>query len=91
EQLYIGAKYNNVTGKQVFGQSTATATAGGINQGTRVDISIDRTAFSAGWFITRNILVKGEYVMQAYHDYPAPNILQGGKFDGFVFQGSIAF
>lgn len=91
EQFYVGAKYNNVTGTQVFGQSTTAATKGGINQGTRKDISVDRTSFAAGWFVTRNILLKGEYVMQAYQDYPTANILAGGKFSGFVLQGSIAF
>ncbi|MES2131210.1 MAG: hypothetical protein V4506_02605 [Bacteroidota bacterium] len=91
EQIYIGAKYNKVQGTQVFGQSTTITVAGGINQGVRANISVDRMAFAAGWFITRNILVKGEYVMQSYQDYPTGNILAGGKFDGFVFQGSIAF
>ena len=91
EQFYAGAKYNNLKGTQVFGQSTVTTTAGGINQGTRAAISANRTSFGGGWFITRNILVKGEYVVQKYNDYPAGDILQGGKFNGLVLQGSIAF
>jgi len=90
-QFYAGARYNLVKGEQVFGQTTTTATAGGINQGKRVDISVDRFALAAGWFITRNILLKGEYVTQRYTDYPTGNILQGGKFDGFVMQGIVAF
>jgi len=91
EQFYIGAKYNTVNGTQVFGQSTAATTAGGIKQGTRRDITIDRLAYGAGWFVTPNILVKGEYVTQHYKDYPDADILNHGKFDGFVIQGSIAF
>lgn len=91
EQFYVGAKYNTVNGTQVFGQSTTTTTAGGIKQGTRQDVSIDRLSYGAGWFITPNILVKGEYVTQKYKDYPTGDILNGGKFDGFVLQGSIAF
>ncbi len=91
EQYYVGARYNKVNGTQVFGQATNTATAGGINQGTRADVSVDRTAFAAGWFVTKNILVKGEYVTQKYNDFPTGNILNEGKFDGFVLQGSIAF
>ncbi|CAN5311289.1 hypothetical protein BH09BAC3_BH09BAC3_10980 [soil metagenome] len=91
EQYYIGAKYNTVSGTQVFGQTTTATAIGGINQGTRADISIDRTAFAAGWFLNRNILIKGEYVTQLYNDFPTSSILQGGKFDGFVLQGSIAF
>ncbi|MBT1689557.1 hypothetical protein [Dawidia soli] len=91
DRFYVGARYNKVSGTQVFGSSTTVATAGGISQGTRLDVSQERTAFGGGWFITRNILLKGEYVTQKFNDYPAGDILQGGKFDGFVFQGTIAF
>lgn len=91
DQFYTGAKYNNVTGTQVFGQSTVTTTPGTINQGNRVDVSIDRISFGAGWFITPNILVKGEYVTQDYNDFPVGSVLQRGKFSGYVLQGSIAF
>jgi hypothetical protein len=91
EQFYVGAKYNTVSGTQVFGQGTTTTTAGGIRQGTRQDVSINRMSYGAGWFITPNILVKGEYVTQEYKDYPTGDILNGGKFNGFVIQGSIAF
>jgi hypothetical protein len=88
EKYYVGAKYNKVSGTAVFGQST---TATNINQGVRQDISIDRTSFGGGWFITRNVLVKAEYVTQKYNDYPTENILSGGKFSGFVVQGVIGF
>jgi len=91
EQFYIGGKYNTVNGTQVFGQSTTATAAGGIKQGTRRDVTIDRLAYGAGWFITPNILVKGEYVTQRYKDYPDTDILNHGKFNGFVIQGSIAF
>jgi hypothetical protein len=91
EKFYVGARYNKVSGTQVFGTATNATTAGGISQGTRADVSQERTAFGGGWFITRNILLKGEYVTQKYKDYPMGDILQGGKFDGFVFQGTIAF
>lgn len=91
EQFYIGAKYNQVKGEQVFGQSTNPTAPAGINQGTRADVSVDRTAVAAGWFVTKNILVKCEYVTQKYNDFPAGNILEDAKFSGFVLQGVIAF
>ena len=90
EKLYVGAKYNYLTGKQVFGTSTAL-TPGGISQGSRATISVDRISFAAGWFITNNILIKGEYVIQEYNNFPQNNLLHQGNFNGFVFQGSIAF
>jgi hypothetical protein len=67
DKLYVGAKYNTVSGEQVFGSST---TQPNISQGTRKDISVDRTAFAAGWYVTRNVLIKAEYVTQKYNDYP---------------------
>jgi hypothetical protein len=91
EQFYAGARYNTLDGEQVFGQSTNPALAGGISQGTRKDVSVNRTAFAAGWFITKNVLVKGEYVIQKYQDFPTGNILEDGEFKGFVLQGVIAF
>lgn len=91
ENFYIGGRYNKVSGDQVFGANSTPTAPGGLSQGTVNEISIERTAFGAGWFITRNILLKGEYVTQKYNDFPTGHILQGGKFDGFVFQGTIAF
>jgi hypothetical protein len=91
EQFYVGAKYNKVEVEQVFGQGTTPTAVAGINQGTRADISIDRTAFAAGWFVTRNILLKGEYVTQKYKGFPTGNIFEDGKFSGIVLQGVIAF
>jgi putative salt-induced outer membrane protein YdiY len=88
EKFYVGAKYNLLEGTLAFGQST---TATNINQGTRKDVTIDRTSFAAGWYITRNIMLKGEYVTQTYKGYPEEHILSGGKFNGFVLQGAIGF
>lgn len=95
EKFYVGAKYNVVDSEHLLGATSS-------NQGVIYDVSIDRTAFAAGWFITKNVLFKAEYVIQNYHDFPAAFInastnyqdsspLAGGKFDGFVFQGVISF
>ncbi|HEX5172320.1 MAG TPA: hypothetical protein VFW11_24260 [Cyclobacteriaceae bacterium] len=88
DRFYVGAKYNLADGTLAFGQST---TQPNISQGTRGDVKIERTAFAAGWFITRNILFKGEYVVQKYKDFPANDIRSNGKFDGFVIEGIIGF
>lgn len=88
EKFYVGAKYNTINGTLAFGQST---TATSINQGTRGDVTVDRASFAAGWFITKNVMFKAEYVTQKYKDYPDTHILSGGKFDGFVVQGIIGF
>lgn len=102
EQFYVGGKYNKVDATIALGQATNPSY---VYQGDRFDVSIDRTAFGAGWFITPSVLFKAEYVMQNYTDFPGlwknkstnatgfddSNILAGGKFNGFVIQGAISF
>jgi hypothetical protein len=88
DRMYIGAKYNVVDGDLAFGQVTAQP---GLNQGTREDVKIQRTSLAAGWFITKNILLKGEYVTQKYMDFPGTDIRANGKFEGFVVEGVIGF
>lgn len=88
DRLYVGAKYNVVDGDLSFGAST---TQPNINQGVRDNVKVERTAISAGWFITPNILMKAEYVTQKYMDFPAADIRSNGKFDGIVVEGVIGF
>lgn len=76
DRLYVAGRYNTVNG-----------------QLSRIenDVSVDRWQTSAGWFITPSILMKGEYVTQKYNDFPTTDIRHGGKFDGFVVEGVVAF
>jgi hypothetical protein len=76
ENFWIGARYNAVT-STVFAEPNA--------------ITIQREAGSIGWFITRNIMMKAEYVNQVYLNYVSTNILNGGRFDGFMLEASIGF
>ena len=50
-----------------------------------------RTALSAGWFVTRNLLTKAELVQQEYDGFAATDIRNGGKFHGIAIEGVIAF
>jgi hypothetical protein len=85
EQAYLGARFNRaageLTGPRVAGQIT---TAG-------PEVSIDRYEIAAGWFPTRNLLLKVAYVDQQYNDFPADDILNGGEFNGFMVEGTLAF
>jgi hypothetical protein len=76
ENFWIGVRYN-----------TVKAALEGYSQ----DITINRDVASAGWFLTRNIMLKAEYVHQDYKDYPNTNLLNGGKFYGTMLEASIAF
>lgn len=55
------------------------------------DITIDRLAFSGGWFITKNIMTKLEYVKQNYDGFPQTDLRNGGKFNGIVLEAVIGF
>ena len=76
DQLYVGGRYN-------------TARMG--LQGMTNDVGADRQAFAAGWYVTPLVLLKGEYVNQKYVDFPSTDRRSGGKFDGFMIEGVVAF
>ncbi|WP_158996273.1 hypothetical protein [Mucilaginibacter sp. L196] len=76
ENFWVGFRYNTVTA---------------LLQGYTSNITINREAGSLGWFITKNIMAKAEYVNQNYEGYPAANILNGGNFHGAVLEASIGF
>jgi hypothetical protein len=76
ENFWVGVRYNTVTSDV---------------QGLSQDITINREVASAGWFLTRNIMLKVEYVNQEYKNYPGNNILNGGKFNGTLVEAAIAF
>lgn len=78
ENLYVGARYNVVNSELLFGTNIQ-------------EVSIDRTAFAAGWFVTRNVLLKGEYVVQNYKDFPNTDYRSGGKFKGYVIEAVVGF
>lgn len=75
ENFYIGGRYNKVSGELVNGD----------------DIDVSRYNLGAGWFMTKNILAKLEYVNQKYDGYAPSNILHDGKFSGVVFEAVIGF
>lgn len=52
---------------------------------------ISRVAIGAGWFMTKNVMAKVEYVKQNYDGFPTGTIQDGAEFNGLTIQGSIAF
>jgi hypothetical protein len=36
-------------------------------------------------------MLKGEYVSQWYHNFPVTDIRNGGRFNGFMMEGVVAF
>jgi hypothetical protein len=78
ENFYIGGRYNTVTSRPAGAAFTD-------------DVTINRIAVAAGWFPTKNLLTKIEYVNQEYKDYPSTNIMSNGKFNGIVIEAVIGF
>ena len=75
ENFYVGGRYNTVSSEMTFDN----------------DVDISRVQLSAGWFLTKNILAKVEYVSQSYDGYPETSILYDGKFDGLIVEAVISF
>jgi hypothetical protein len=76
ENVFLGVRYNQLKGELVNATTTQT---------------VDRFAVGAGWFLTRNVLLKGEYVNQNYKGYATGNILNGGNFKGLAIEAVVGF
>ena len=76
DRLYVGGRYNSARMRL---------------QDIANDVGADRTAAAAGWFISPLILLKGELVNQKYVDFPRTDRRSGGKFNGFIMEGVVAF
>jgi hypothetical protein len=87
EQVYVGARYNRASG-ELAGPVNAEA---GMITTLGDDVSVERYELAAGWFPTRNVLLKVAYVDQQYRDFPALDIRNGGEFNGFMIEGVLAF
>ena len=75
EDLYIAGRYSLADGELMGG----------------TDVSVDRLQLGAGWFMTKNILMKLEYVNQNYNDYPMSDIHHEGQFNGLMVEAAISF
>jgi hypothetical protein len=76
EKLFVGGRYNKVEGRLA---------------GMTTDVGANRWQLAGGWFITPTLLMKAEYVNQKYVGFPANNIRNGGKFNGMMLEGVVAF
>jgi hypothetical protein len=77
----FGGRYNSVAGQLPNFNPNASPT----------DITVNRIAFAAGWYMTKNVMMKAEYVTQTYDGYADTDILHEAQFDGFVIEATISF
>jgi hypothetical protein len=76
EKFYVAGRYNKVNGPLA---------------GSGLEVSLDRIQIGGGWFVTKNVLAKLEYVRQNYNDFAAADRFNGGKFNGLMIEGVIGF
>ena len=76
ENVFLGVRYNGVTARLA---------------GYTDDVKLDRIALAGGWFITKNTLLKVEYVSQQYKDFLKTDYRNGGKFSGVVVEAVVGF
>ena len=73
EDFYIGGRYNLVDGELANGN----------------EIEIERFNVGGGWFMTKNVLTKVEYVNQTRDGFTGP--LEGAGFSGLMLEAVISF
>jgi len=76
ENLFVGVRYNGVTAEL---------------KGISSPVTINRFAAAGGWFLTKNVLLKGEWVTQKYLDFPVADYRNSGKFYGYVIAATVGF
>jgi hypothetical protein len=77
ENFYVGARYNQVYGKQ--------------RESTSENLDITRLNACAGWLVSKNILVKVEYVKQEYNGNVWAGRFSGAEFNGIIMEAVVSF
>ena len=91
EQLFVGARLVNATGQPSGLKYGANDVGLGFQSGTQAKVGINRVSMSAGYFPTKNMLLKVEYTSQQYKDFPWADYRHESKFSGFVVEAVIGF
>ena len=76
ENFWIGGRYNSLVTTVPLNPTTVT---------------INRVVGSVGWFATKNIMLKAEYVDQEYKNFAVTDIRSEGRFTGYMIEASIGF
>jgi hypothetical protein len=76
EQYYAGARFINFKGNLTAGN-------------TVIEQEVQLYQLGGGWFVTKNLLAKGEWVTQDYSGFS--DIRKGAQFKGFMFSGAVSF
>jgi hypothetical protein len=91
DELFIGARYVSASGQPSGVRYGANDTANGFTNGAQAKVNINRLSFAAGYFPTKNMLLKVEYNVQQYKDFPWADYRYEGKISGFMVEAVIGF
>ncbi|MHA6278709.1 hypothetical protein ACXYMT_00875 [Salinimicrobium sp. CAU 1759] len=85
--------WNQFAGELIyrFGQDEDFYVGTRYNTASNDDVSVNRFNVGGGWFMTKNVLAKIEYVNQQYNDYPAGTVYDDAQFNGFNIEAVISF
>ena len=87
EKVFLGVRYNTVKA-QLANSKNGLGTAILFNGN---DVTVNRFAIAGGWFLTKSVLLKAEYVNQVYNDFPTADYRSTGKFSGYVVEAVVGF
>jgi hypothetical protein len=77
EKFYVGGRYNTVNGK--------------MRESAAGDMDISRINVGGGWFLSKNVLTKVEYMEQSYNGNAWAGRFAGAELNGFVVEAVISF
>jgi hypothetical protein len=91
EQFFLGSRWNSVSGYAYSaGSMDVNGTAVPFDQAPTT--TINRFNAGGGWFLTKNIVTKVEYVQQGFFGEGwEGTVNQGGSFKGLVLEAGISF
>jgi hypothetical protein len=77
ERFYLGGRFNSVQGKT--------------RESDTEDLKISRVNVGGGWFLSKNVVTKIEYVNQQYTGNAWTGRFAGASFDGINIEAAISF
>lgn len=77
ERFYLGGRYNTVSGK--------------MRESASENLDISRVNFGGGWYLSKNVLTKVEYMKQQYEGNAWTGRFAGAEFSGVVVEAVISF
>lgn len=75
ENVFLGVRYNGVKA----------------DLSTTNQVDVNRFCLAGGWFLTKNVLLKAEYVNQLYKNFLQTDYRYNGKFNGVVVEAVVGF